>query len=172
MQAMRLLLVVTAVLGVAGCKTAPEPAKEVETNTMPVLLAEPTRPKVEVLASISREACFGKCPVYSATVMTDGTVSFDGKHYTDAPGPQNTKLEADQLQALITRFETSGFNDWSTSYVRHYVTDMAYVTLSFRGKSIRHYLGDDQAPVELKTLEDDAPALMGVAGFIKGGVAQ
>lgn len=163
-------MVMTALVSCVGCKTSPPVENDVKTTAQPVLVGEPTR--VSELASISREPCFGKCPVYTAKVMSDGSVTFDGKHYTDAPGLQTTTLDAAQLAALINRFESSGFGSWNTSYVRHYVTDMPYVTLSFRGKSIRHYLGDDQAPVELQTLEDEVPALMGIAGFIKGGVAQ
>jgi hypothetical protein len=44
--------------------------------------------------------CFGRCPVYSVTVRSDGSGVFEGKQHTEVTGTREFKLSADQYKAF------------------------------------------------------------------------
>jgi NAD-dependent dihydropyrimidine dehydrogenase PreA subunit len=54
------------------------------------------------LASISYEktACYGVCPVFVATLRSDGTGTFDGKQFTVARGPTPFRVAPATFRAL------------------------------------------------------------------------
>lgn len=165
---MRSILVVT-LLVLAGCKSTPEttadPKPTADASASPVTTAE-----VLPLVQLKRGACFGRCPMYSVTVFTDGAVSFDGERFVETQGHATGKLDAAALGKLVKRLESSGFAEWKTSYENRQVTDMATVTLTFRGRTIVHYIGDESAPAGLKQLEDDVDALIGTSQWIAGAL--
>jgi hypothetical protein len=54
--------------------------------------------------SISYETgmCFGKCPVYSATILGDGKIMYDGRRFTDREGIWVGGISRDKLCNLLT----------------------------------------------------------------------
>lgn len=166
---MRMMLAL-AVLVLCACKSKPELTADADTRQEPVMISTPTRaPSSDgVLAVLERGACFGRCPVYKATVREDGTVIFEGQRFVKQAGMQEGRLDAAQRDALIRAFERTDFAKWKTQYVQRTVTDLPTVSVTFRGKTIRHYLGDESAPAELTTLEDALPTLMNLDPFITG----
>lgn len=158
---MRTPLTLLAVL-IFGCQSSPEPkrATKVASATEPVKSGE-------VLVSLERGACFGRCPVYLVEVRGDGAVHFKGERNVKITEPVDSKLDAAALAKLTARLERSGFSGWS-DFSNHQVTDMATVVLTFRGKTVRHYLGDEKAPADLTRLEDEVDALIGTARWVTG----
>ncbi len=142
----------------SACRSTPEPKK-----------AAPT-----VLVSLQREACFGKCPLYSVRVMTDGAVTFEGERFVAVTGTSTAQLDPAALGTLVARLEASGFERWKPAYTTREVTDLATVELRFKDKTIRHYLGDAHAPAELTALEADVDTLLGTSQWVTGtgGAAQ
>jgi len=141
------------VLLFSACKTTPEAPKTAEAPA--------------VLVRLERTACFGRCPIYRVTVMSDGAVSFVGERFVVAEGEQKATLDAEALKKLVTRLEASPFASWN-DFVDRSMTDMPSVVLTFKGKTVHHYLGDERAPAELKQLEDDVDALIGTAPWVTG----
>jgi len=141
----------TLLLLTPACRTAPE------------VKGEPT-----VLVRMTRSACYGRCPVYAVKVSSAGDVEFTGEGGVLVTGPSTATLEAATLQKLTARLEGSGFATWNAQYVKRAMTDQPTTTLTFAGKTIEHYQGDDSAPAELKALEDDVDALIGTAQWVTG----
>jgi len=54
-----------------------------------------------VVASIKKTPCFGRCPVYEATLYSDNRVVYEGKQYTDRKGTFQAKISNSQLEDLI-----------------------------------------------------------------------
>jgi hypothetical protein len=54
--------------------------------------------------SITYEAgmCYGKCPVYSATILGDGKIMYDGRRFTDREGIWVGGISRDKLCDLLT----------------------------------------------------------------------
>ncbi len=55
----------------------------------------------EPAVTLTRDACFGTCPVYTVALFTDGRVHFDGRAHVTAMGRQTANVSADSVQALV-----------------------------------------------------------------------
>lgn len=161
---MRTMLTLGAVL-LFGCQASPEPKRD-----PPVAASSEPVKAGEVLFSLQRTPCFGRCPTYRVEVRADGTVRFQGERHVRVTEPVETKLEAADLAKLVARLEQSGFAGWS-DFTNTQVSDMATVVLTFRGKTLRHYLGDEKAPDALTELERDVEAIIGTARWVTGAGA-
>lgn len=146
-------------LSLFGCHTAPEVRKD-------LLAGSP-----DVLVAIERTACFGTCPVYAVTVLTDGTARYTGERHVKITEPIQMPLEAGVVEKLEARFAQSEFSKWG-DFLRNPVSDMPTVVLTYKGHTVRHYLGDDKAPAALTALEDDVDAIIGTARWVKGTGAE
>lgn len=121
----------------------------------------------EALLSLERTPCFGACPIYVVSVLSDGTTRFKGERHVKITEPVEVKLEPSSLEKLKAAFEKSGFDKWP-DYTRVSMTDMPTVVLTYKGHTVRHYLGDEKAPPELKALEDEVDAIIGTERWVKG----
>ena len=153
---MRITLTLAALL-LFGCQSSPEVKKDTAA----------LQSAAGVLVSLERGACFGRCPIYVVEVRTDGAVHFKGERNVKVTEPVEVKLDAGQLEKLTTRFEQSGFSGWKDFDDRQ-VTDQATVVLTFKGKTVHHYLGDEKAPDELGRLERDVDAIIGTERWVNG----
>jgi len=152
---MRITLTLTALL-LFGCQSSPEVKKDTAALQ-----------STGVLVSLERGACFGRCPIYLVEVRSDGAVHFKGERNVKVTEPVDVQLDAAQLAKLTARFEQSGFAGWS-DFTNHQVTDQATVVLTFKGKTVHHYLGDEKAPDELGRLERDVDAIIGTERWVSG----
>ncbi|MDP3158092.1 MAG: DUF6438 domain-containing protein [Archangium sp.] len=157
---MRSLLTLLPIL-IFGCQTAPS-VKKVEA-------AVTTTP--EALVSLERTACYGACPIYAVSVLSDGTTRFRGERHVKVTEPVEVKLEPAALAKLKAAFETSGFEKWP-DYTRTNVSDMPSVVLTYKGHTVRHNRGDEKAPPELTALEDEVDAIIGTDRWVKGTGAE
>ena len=153
---MRALTMVSVLI--FGCQTSPEVKKAAVVES-------------QVFLSLQRSPCFGGCPVYLVEVSSDGTVRFKGERYVKVTEPVTVKLDAAALAKLTALVEQSDFAKWK-NYVAVTTTDMPTVVLTFRGKTVQHYRGDEKAPEALTKLEDDLDALIGTDRWVKGAGAE
>jgi hypothetical protein len=151
------LLILCGLLGVVGCKSMPE-----------VTQAGPVSP----LVSLERTACFGQCPIYVVSVATDGAVTFVGERFVRVTGTAKGQLSREVLAKLTARLEGSAFLSWKAAYTNQLVTDQPSANLTYKGRTIRHYQGDETAPKELTQLEDDVDALIGTSQWVAQGLTQ
>ncbi|MGV3620780.1 MAG: DUF6438 domain-containing protein [Archangium sp.] len=160
---MRTMLVVM-VLALVSCKSTPEKAPEEDVKTAPVTEAKPD----DLLLSLKRTPCFGRCPVYTVQVFADGRVRWVGDANVRERGEREARLSADEVAKIAARIDASDFATWKTDYMNHQVTDMPGAVLTWKGKTIRHYHGDESAPVDLMALETELDVLLGTAKWIRG----
>ncbi len=158
---MRALVFVMLVVA-GGCKSTPGKAPQPEV----VKQAEPASPAP--LLSLKRTPCFGRCPVYTVELFADGRLHFVGDANVRERGEHEGKLTAEQLAAVTARIDASDFAKWKTSYEKHTVSDLPGAVLTWNGKTIRHYHGDESAPVDLMALETELDALLGTSVWIRG----
>ena len=53
-----------------------------------------------MLLTVKRGACFGRCPIYDITIYQDGRMEYDGERFTTMLGPHTNKLNEQQLSQL------------------------------------------------------------------------
>jgi hypothetical protein len=118
----------------------------------------PTVRYPDLLVTLERTMCFGRCPVYSLTIYGDGRVSFDGQQFVAATGVHTSTLAPEQIQALVDAFATADYFNLDGSYTSHDWTDApssrTSITLNGKTKHISHYHGDNCAPQQLSDLEN------------------
>ena len=163
---------VPAVIGLAlvcvgGCrKKAPKPTD----TTSPDQPHEPdVVPGATAVATLERTGCYGECPVYRLTVNSDGSVVYVGTRWVKALGKKEYKITDAQLADLKSAFERANFmqlHDYDR--VENTDDDWALVAL-YRGatpKRVRHYHGDNTAPLALSVLEDEFDRIVGSGRYV------
>lgn len=148
----------TALLALAACggRTAAEP-DQAHDHELSNHAPAPTGAHV-LLASLSRTACYGWCPIYTVTVYRDGVVEYDGERFVKTKGKATWHLAPDELAALDTLFTSHGYLSLAAEYTHEDVTDnpsanTAYQPAGGAAKSVTHYHGDMNAPKALDEIE-------------------
>ena len=125
----------------------------------------------DILITIERGGCFGECPVYSATIFSDGTVVYDGQHFVKVEGTRTHKIAKERIEKLITAFEKAGYFDLKNEYRVDEngisVTDMPTTTTSFNYNGKRKQVVDYyHSPKKLIDLETEIEELAGLFEYI------
>lgn len=113
-------------LAILAChKRTTEPATSPKTapdKTLPTTAAEPmpkaeqADPRTRILASIKKTPCFGQCPVFSATVWSDGKVEYVGEKWATRTGHFTATAKKNWLKTLLETAESSGYFAFSPYY--------------------------------------------------------
>lgn len=98
--------------------------------------------------------CFGKCPVYSATILGDGKVMYDGRRFTDREGLWIGGISRDKLCELLTMIRQSDLSSVPSDSLDN-VPDapVSELRIVFMGKE-RTYKWNMGTPVPLKAIRD------------------
>jgi hypothetical protein len=115
----RTLLTAIVAVGLSACRSEPPPDRYAFLSAGP-LWGDELRDTVAKLPyqsiAISRSACLGSCPVYSAILYFNGNATYEGKHYVEHAGSFSggvSLLDFGQLSRLI---ELSGFKTLDARY--------------------------------------------------------
>ncbi len=107
----------------------------------------------EIVFSMSKTRCYGKCPVYTIDIYSNGHVIYEGKSNVDKIGRFEKNITQTELSDLKKAFLDSKFFDFEDEYVSN-ATDLPTTYILFRNngeeKKIKDY---HRAPKELKALE-------------------
>ncbi len=131
------------ILGFLGCSISSDKPKALKKN--------------DVIISLKRTMCYGRCPVYSLTIYGDGTLVYRGEMYVRVIGKWTTRISKEKVRLLIKKFKQVNFFSFKDKYDYLYMTDMpsaiVSITIDGKTKTVTHYLGDISAPKELSQLE-------------------
>ncbi|MFC1947461.1 DUF6438 domain-containing protein [Chloroflexota bacterium] len=111
-----------------------------------------------VKITLERTECYGFCPVYTLTILGDGTVIYDGKDHVQTLGMIEITIDEAKIEKLVEKFEALDYFSFNNEYTERTITDAPTVTTSItldgKTKTVKHYHGDFNAPEELGQLED------------------
>jgi hypothetical protein len=137
----------------------------------------------DVLITLERGICYGRCAQYVLTINSDGSVVFDGKEETKVKGKATGSISKEDLKTLIAQFDKVKFFQLDDRYEygncpnKISDTPSAITTLRINGKTktVRHYLGcvevDPQhtsLPPGLMELEQMIDRLAGSKRWVEG----
>ena len=92
----------------AGCNSnAPSQSPTVAFEEMPK----------DLVIVLERGVCFGTCPDYKLTIMADGSVEFEGRHFVKKTGAIKTSLPQEKVKQIVAEFEGARFFTLKNSYV-------------------------------------------------------
>jgi hypothetical protein len=154
----------TGLAGAVACAPTPPPEPLFNVSATQVHDHAP-------LATLERTDCYGTCPVYKLTVFRDGMIEYVGTRYVKVTGKavgQISEAQVDKLEDLFLKYQ---YLQFKTAYHGRQVTDMPTVNTSYTPaggttKIVKHYLGDDNAPVALNRIEHSIDKLVHVERWI------
>ena len=98
------LILIGIVAVSVGCKsTKKSTATDTTTTNENVTQAEP-----QMVASINRTACYGRCPMYKATFFDNGEVEYIGRRFVENIGTYKTLISEEEvltIKAKITEYD-------------------------------------------------------------------
>jgi len=141
----------------AGCHGAGHLARGVNHQDVPQ----------DLMITLERTTCYGRCPAYTLTITADGSVVFEGRRFVKQEGVTiKSAITQDQLKRLMAEFERVKFFSLEDDYMNNprvcveYRTDnpSAFTSIRIDGKSktVRHYHGcsGPKVPKEITELEN------------------
>ena len=116
-----------------------------------------------VLITLERTPCLGRCPVYRVSIAATGTVTFEGEANVETLGVATARIGEEEVRDLIAEFERAGFFSLAERYTYgeaacgRYVTDnpsaITSITIGDRSKTVQHDYGCSGVPRQLTELE-------------------
>ncbi len=99
--------------------------------------------------TIERTGCFGKCPVYRAVIMSDGTAVYEGTREVEKKGKHSAKLNCKTFNTLLKQAEAMKFIDFADKYPTdgRAIVDLPALNISFNdGTKTKKVIGKQGAP--------------------------
>jgi NADH:ubiquinone oxidoreductase subunit E len=125
--------------------------------------------QANIAITLERTPCFGACPVYTVTILQDGTVIYEGTDFVTVAGEQTSQITPETVEVMVEAFENAGYFEWNAEYTDQNVTDLPSVTTSVtrdgETHQITHYTGDYSAPLVLSFLENWIDEMVGTAAW-------
>lgn len=110
-----------------------------------------------VAITLERTACHGVCPIYTLTILEDGTVIYKGENFVTVTGEQTFEIDPETVGAMVEAFADAGYFDWDAAYTTQTVSDLSTIITSVtrdgQTHRIERYVGDTSAPLALPFLE-------------------
>jgi hypothetical protein len=140
---------------------------------------EPVYP-LNFAMTLSRTACFGRCPVYRATVEANGVVVFEPEEFTHSSERQTLTLPPIKVWQLIGALERAWFFERPAAYEpgkasckrARYSTDHSgfeiSASLEKKKKRVRVDTGCLEVDHTLIVLPEQLESILGIEGFIYG----
>jgi hypothetical protein len=125
--------------------------------------------------SLERTRCFGACPSYILTILVDGTVTFEGRHFVKKIGVFKKRIPPARLQPIFGKIEAIRFWELEDSYrtkkhpdgrismITDQPTQYVTVTTATKSKRVEDYYG---TPPGLRELEAMIDEVAGVAEWV------
>ncbi len=121
--------------------------------------------KLDKLVEISKGACFGRCPVYTMIVYTNGTVSYNGKDNTEKKGLYTKQLTDSQLKELKKFLETAKLEQFQDGY-KSLIPDLPTITIAYYGGEYeKRIVGKDGRPEVIMALEERLDEIASSGGW-------
>jgi len=126
----------------------------------------------DIIITLERTICCGRCPVYKLTIFGDGLVAYNGLEFVAVTGRHSVNVSKDKIRQLIAAFKKAKFFSLNNHYVEFMGTEdpFAITSLTINGKKkrVRHFLGDYNAPRQLKILEDEIDEIVCSDRWVQG----
>jgi len=121
---------------------------------------------------LERFGCEGRCPVYSITILGDGTVTYEGRGYVKVSGTQRIQISKAAVIQLVQRFREANFGSALPRYIGAYDGRGTLLQLHVNGKSFQVYDGSGLRvgiPTAILNLERDVDETVQSRRWVRGG---
>ena len=143
------LLALAATLPACAQKATSPKAKKPKTSTAAkTTVAEP-------VLVFQRTPCYGRCPVYTATIFADGRVEYDGQRFVELLGKHTLTLPVATVNQLLAEARRIHFTELSDKY-KGYTTDLpaTLITVHPVGQPAKSVYAEEDIPKNLQAYID------------------
>jgi len=104
--------------------------------------------------SLQRTGCFGTCPIYTFSLLSNGEGRFEGKRFTEKLGHWEKQFDLSEVESIMEMFRVSELDSFQDDYPTQ-ITDLPanILRVQFKEKSKEIYIGGEH-PAELESLVD------------------
>jgi len=108
--------------------------------------------------AMSRGACFGRCPIYTVTINSNGLVQYKGKGFTEHMGVYEKKFTPQQVATVLQDFKDNRVDTCAANY-EQLIADVPgiYYKIIINGKE-KNIGNAHFGPAFLKQLAQDVDA--------------
>ena len=141
-------ILVTLLISSALCFLSCKQTKIIEPKPTTVEVSTPSP-----FVTMKKTPCYGTCPSYELSILSDGTVNYNGKRFVDNIGIYTGKLteqEVSSIQEKAKAINFFGLEDKYDSNATDFPTCTINVIVEEQSKTIIDRVG---GPKELKELE-------------------
>lgn len=122
--------------------------------------ANPPKPSEfeNVVITLERTVCFGRCPAYKVTLYGDGRVEYEGTRFVQVTGTMATKISQERVKELVTEFNRIDYFSLQDTYdapVTDLPTTITSITVDGRTKKVENYYGGPKSLTELENKIDE-----------------
>lgn len=140
----------------------------------PAVAQEPDVP-ADALIRLQRTSCLGPCPIYTVTIDSRGTVTYEGERSVRVVGRRTAQIDTSLVAGLLARAERIRFfemrdtyrvienPDGTVSLVTDLPTKFVTVTVNGRTKKVEDYVA---APDSLVDFEREIDAAAGTKRWV------
>lgn len=158
----RVLIIFGLIISCLACKT--------QKNTIAAQGLFNRTDNDSLFITISRSNCFGKCPVFEASIYESGHVIYEGKKFVPYIGTYTFYISEDNLKQLKQKAIEINYFHLQTKYDNENVTDLPDCTTSVQLDGVRMKIKNRyQGPVGLEEFEKMIDAI--INSVPKGKVA-
>lgn len=137
-----------------SCKTKKKVTKTTKQEVVKVKKIVTKYNDNDLVASIQKGMCFGKCPVYKAEIYGNGRVVFVGERNVPNIGTFESVLSQNKLKEIVLKAKAFDYTSLNDEYDNKYVTDLpttkTYMFIDGKKKAIKSRYG---SPAELTAFE-------------------
>lgn len=113
--------------------------------------------KIDLLASIKKTACYGKCPVFEAKVYSNGRVVYQGEQFVEKRGLYEAQVSPEWIADIRTYAISLGYfkmNDYFPDE-NNVIADLPNTITFLQHKAVEKTITNNHnAPVQLTRFED------------------
>lgn len=149
---MRILILLSTFVLISQCKSVNHGQKSSATKSI----------------SITKGACYGTCPAYTAVIYESGRAEYSCQKFCDKEGIQVKQLEKKAIRTLFKAFDDAHFHEFKDVYESN-IMDAPTVTISyFDGEKRKRVKGRYSFPKEVTQLQEMVSNLVeGTKGWTK-----
>ncbi len=139
------ILIVLAIFLAQECNHKKNGDKDENHSETPIDLGEK-----RAIIKMSKNPCFGKCPIYNMTIFTDGQVEFKGQRFTNKLGTYSKQISTEVVKSLVKELNEMDFLNMQNNYPSK-LPDLPKTNITYHPDSntTKTVTGDNQRPEAL-----------------------
>jgi hypothetical protein len=114
---------------------------------------------------LERIGCLGSCPDYKVTILSDGSVQYEGRSYVHVQGIRKRKIPLALVQKLTQKLQEQDFFHWEEKKSVCLDFPETHITATLNGVS-KHVVEGCNEPGKILELANEIEKIAGVKRWI------